>query len=107
MEVLPSRHPVRTQPRFTVCMPLRQLWNLPLFGQRGVAPPLHRVERLKYLYLRENFLKLEEKGGDSVRTEEINVNGERRHKITDVIGLQDGLHHWRVLSRSRCGATRA
>ncbi|KAJ7876806.1 acetyl-CoA carboxylase [Mycena leptocephala] len=52
----------------------------------------HPEKGIKYLYLsRENFLKLEEKGGDSVRTVEIDVDGERRHKITDVIGLQDGL----------------
>ncbi|KAJ6493608.1 acetyl-CoA carboxylase [Mycena vitilis] len=52
----------------------------------------HPEKGIKYLYLtRENFLKLEAKGGDSVRTEEIDVDGERRHKITDVIGLQDGL----------------
>ncbi|KAJ7115896.1 acetyl-CoA carboxylase [Mycena epipterygia] len=52
----------------------------------------HPEKGIKYLYLtRENFLKLEEKGGDSVRTVEIEVDGERRHKITDVIGLQDGL----------------
>ncbi|KAJ7449654.1 acetyl-CoA carboxylase [Mycena latifolia] len=52
----------------------------------------HPEKGIKYLYLtRENFLKLEEKGVDSVRTVEIDVDGERRHKITDVIGLQDGL----------------
>ncbi|KAJ6581428.1 acetyl-CoA carboxylase [Mycena capillaripes] len=52
----------------------------------------HPEKGIKYLYLtRENFLKLEAKGGDSVRTVEIEVDGERRHKITDVIGLQDGL----------------
>ncbi|KAJ7334069.1 acetyl-CoA carboxylase [Mycena albidolilacea] len=51
----------------------------------------HPEKGIKYLYLsRENFLKLEEKG-DSVRTVEIEEDGERRHKITDVIGLQDGL----------------
>lgn len=31
------------------------------------------------------------KKGSSVLTEEIEENGERRHKITDIIGLQDGL----------------
>ncbi|CAK5267587.1 unnamed protein product, partial [Mycena citricolor] len=52
----------------------------------------HPEKGIKYLYLtRENFLKLEEKGGDSVRTVEIDVDGEKRHQITDVIGLQDGL----------------
>ncbi|KAF7370658.1 hypothetical protein MSAN_00698800 [Mycena sanguinolenta] len=51
----------------------------------------HPEKGIKYLYLsRENFLKLEEKG-DSVRTVEIEEDGEHRHKITDVIGLQDGL----------------
>lgn len=44
-----------------------------------------------YLYLtHENYLKLSEKG-DVVRTEEIEENGERRHKITDIIGRSDGL----------------
>ncbi|KAJ7066657.1 acetyl-CoA carboxylase [Mycena amicta] len=52
----------------------------------------HPEKGIKYLYLtREKFLKLEEMGGDSVRTVEIDVDGERRHKITDIIGLQDGL----------------
>ena len=31
------------------------------------------------------------KKGSSVLTEEIEDEGERRHKITDIIGLQDGL----------------
>ncbi|TFK71374.1 acetyl CoA carboxylase [Pluteus cervinus] len=45
-----------------------------------------------YLYLtHENYLKLQEKGADSVHTEEFEVDGELRHKITDIIGLQDGL----------------
>ncbi|EDR14651.1 ACC1, acetyl-CoA carboxylase, cytosolic [Laccaria bicolor S238N-H82] len=45
-----------------------------------------------YLYLTpENFLKLQEKGANSVRTEEIKDDGERRFKITDIIGLQEGL----------------
>ncbi|KAI0272407.1 acetyl CoA carboxylase [Gloeopeniophorella convolvens] len=45
-----------------------------------------------YLYLtQENYLKLQEKGAGAVRTEEIEEDGERRHKITDIIGLQDGL----------------
>ena len=47
---------------------------------------------VNYLYLtRNNFLKLEEKGLGAVRTVEIEVDGERRHKITDIIGLQDGI----------------
>ncbi|KAI0046521.1 acetyl CoA carboxylase [Auriscalpium vulgare] len=46
----------------------------------------------RYLYLtHENWLKLEEKAAGAVRTVEIEEDGERRHKITDVIGLQDGL----------------
>jgi len=45
-----------------------------------------------YLYLtHDNYLKLQDKGSDIVRTVEINENGERRHKITDVIGRTDGL----------------
>jgi len=45
-----------------------------------------------YLYLTpENMLKLQEKGGDPIRVTEIEDNGERRYKITDIIGLQDGL----------------
>lgn len=52
----------------------------------------HPEKGVSYLYLTpENFLKLQEKGANAVRTVEIQENGERRHKITDVIGLQDGL----------------
>ncbi|KAH9992745.1 acetyl CoA carboxylase [Russula compacta] len=44
-----------------------------------------------YFYLtHENYLKLQEKYAGAIRTEEIE-DGERRHKITDIIGLQDGL----------------
>jgi acetyl-CoA carboxylase/biotin carboxylase 1 len=44
-----------------------------------------------YLYLtQENYLKLQDKYAGAVRTEEIE-DGERRHKITDIIGLQNGL----------------
>ncbi|KIY53020.1 hypothetical protein FISHEDRAFT_55652 [Fistulina hepatica ATCC 64428] len=47
---------------------------------------------IQYLYLtHENFLKLQEKAAGAVRTTEIEVNGERRHQITDIIGLQDGI----------------
>ncbi|KAL0575912.1 acetyl-coenzyme-A carboxylase [Marasmius crinis-equi] len=47
---------------------------------------------IQYLYLtHENFLKLMEKGPEAIQTEEIEVNGERRHKITAIIGLQEGL----------------
>ncbi|KAJ7199684.1 acetyl-CoA carboxylase [Mycena pura] len=57
-------------------------WNVDERPEKGI----------KYLYLsRENFLELKEKGGNSVRTVEIEVDGERRYKITDIIGLQDGL----------------
>lgn len=52
----------------------------------------HPEKGIEYLYLTpENLLKLHEKGGDPVRTVDIEENGERRHKITDIIGLQDGL----------------
>lgn len=47
---------------------------------------------MQYLYLtQENLIKLQDKALNAVKTEEINVNGERRHKLTDIIGLQDGL----------------
>ncbi len=64
---------------------------VPLFSAawNDEARPEKGVE---YLYLtHENYLALQEKGGDSVRTVDVEVNGERRHKITDIIGLQDGL----------------
>ncbi|GMK57121.1 hypothetical protein CspeluHIS016_0309610 [Cutaneotrichosporon spelunceum] len=45
-----------------------------------------------YLYLTPASLgKLEAMGEGSVQTEEIEVDGERRHKITAIIGLKDGL----------------
>jgi len=45
-----------------------------------------------YLYLTpENLDKLNELGEGSVITNEIEVNGERRHQITSIIGLKDGL----------------
>jgi len=51
----------------------------------------HPEKGFDYLYLtHENYLKLQEKCASAVRTEEID-DGERRHKITDIIGLQDGL----------------
>ena len=64
---------------------------LPLFSTawNDAANP---EKGFKYLYLtHDNYLKLQEKGSDIVRTEEIEEDGERRHKITDVIGLVDGL----------------
>ncbi|KAF8647743.1 hypothetical protein AX16_006578 [Volvariella volvacea WC 439] len=52
----------------------------------------HPEKGVSYLYLTpENMIKLQEKGGEAVRVEEVEVNGERRFKITDVIGLQEGL----------------
>jgi acetyl-CoA carboxylase / biotin carboxylase 1 len=57
-------------------------WNVPGQPEKGV----------NYLYLTpEAQLKLREKGTGAVRTEEIEDEGETRHKITDIIGLQDGL----------------
>ena len=45
-----------------------------------------------YLYLTpENLDKLNALGEGSVYTNEIEVNGERRHQITSIIGLKDGL----------------
>ncbi|KZP16603.1 acetyl CoA carboxylase [Athelia psychrophila] len=47
---------------------------------------------IDYLYLtRENYLTLQDKGPDAVRIAEIEVDGEQRYQITDIIGLQDGL----------------
>ncbi|TFY67580.1 hypothetical protein EVJ58_g1545 [Rhodofomes roseus] len=57
-------------------------WNDPEHPEKGVD----------YLYLsHENFLKLQEKAATSVRTVDVEVDGEVRHQITDVIGMQDGL----------------
>ncbi|KDQ18913.1 hypothetical protein BOTBODRAFT_28387 [Botryobasidium botryosum FD-172 SS1] len=57
-------------------------WNVKDEPEKGI----------NYLYLTPEALdKLNEKGAGSVLTEEIEDEGERRHKITDVIGLQDGL----------------
>ncbi|GBE86281.1 Acetyl-CoA carboxylase [Sparassis crispa] len=54
--------------------------------------PNHPEKGFDYLYLtHESFLKLQEKAAGAVRTVEIEVDGEVRHKITDIIGLQDGL----------------
>ncbi|ADV22983.1 Acetyl-CoA carboxylase, putative [Cryptococcus gattii WM276] len=45
-----------------------------------------------YLYLTPaNLEKLNDMGSGSVITDEIEVNGERRHKIVSIIGLKDGL----------------
>ncbi|KAJ3881247.1 acetyl CoA carboxylase [Lentinula edodes] len=52
----------------------------------------HPEKGVHYLYLtHENYLKLEEQGHDSIKTVDVEVAGELRHKITDIIGLQDGL----------------
>ncbi|KAG8851514.1 acetyl-coenzyme-A carboxylase [Tulasnella sp. 330] len=57
-------------------------WQVPGAPEKGVD----------YLYLTpEAHFKLNEKGRGSVLTEEIEVDGETRHKITDIVGLQDGL----------------
>ena len=57
-------------------------WNVPDQPDKGID----------YLYLgHEDFLKLNENGARSVLTKEIEVDGEKRHQITDIIGLQDGL----------------
>ncbi|KAG2157567.1 acetyl-CoA carboxylase [Suillus clintonianus] len=52
----------------------------------------HPEKGIDYIYLtRENYLKAQEKAAAAVRTAELEVNGELRYKITDIIGLQDGL----------------
>ena len=52
----------------------------------------HPEKGFEYLYLtRENYLKVQEKAASAIRTTEIEVDGEVRYKITDVIGLQDGI----------------
>lgn len=62
-----------------------------LFSPAWVSPDAPE-KGIDYLYLtHENWLKLQEMAAEAVRTEEIEEDGERRHKITDIIGLQDGL----------------
>ncbi|KAH9921701.1 acetyl CoA carboxylase [Epithele typhae] len=57
-------------------------WNDPERPEKG----------FEYLYLtHENFLKVQEKASAAIRTTEVEQDGELRHKITDIIGLQDGL----------------
>ncbi|KAF9244091.1 acetyl-CoA carboxylase [Melanogaster broomeanus] len=52
----------------------------------------HPEKGFEYLYLtRENYLKVQEKAAAAIRAAEIEVDGEVRYKITDIIGLQDGL----------------
>ncbi|KAH7094196.1 acetyl-CoA carboxylase [Auriculariales sp. MPI-PUGE-AT-0066] len=56
------------------------------------AVPDQPDKGIDYLYLtHDNFLKVHENGARSVNTEELDVDGEKRHKIIDIIGLQDGL----------------
>ena len=46
----------------------------------------------EYLYLTpDNLDKLNALGPGSIISDEIDVNGERRHQITSIIGLKDGL----------------
>ncbi|KAF8141976.1 acetyl-CoA carboxylase [Boletus edulis] len=58
-------------------------WNDEAHPEKGFA----------YLYLtRENYIKVQDKAAAAaIRTTEIEVDGEVRYKITDIIGLQDGL----------------
>lgn len=57
-------------------------WNAPGKPEKG----------FKYPYLTpENYVKLQGKSEGSVLTTEIEDDGERRYKITDITGLQDGL----------------
>ncbi|KAF8329498.1 acetyl CoA carboxylase [Cantharellus anzutake] len=57
-------------------------WNVPGHPEKGI----------KYIYLTpEANEKLNEKYSGSVRSTEIEEEGEIRHKITDIIGKQDGL----------------
>ncbi|KAM6496983.1 acetyl CoA carboxylase [Amanita muscaria] len=64
---------------------------LPLFSVAWVDN--ERPEKgIEYLYLtHEHYLKLQEKGKDILHTAQIEVEGERRHKIESITGLQDGL----------------
>ncbi|KAG6916120.1 hypothetical protein DXG01_008351 [Tephrocybe rancida] len=65
--------------------------TLPLFSAAW-NDDAHPEKGVNYLYLTpDNYLTLQEKGRDAVRTVEIEEGGERHFKITDVIGLQDGL----------------
>ena len=52
----------------------------------------HPEKGIDYLYLTpENYLNLQDKGPNAAQITEIEVDGERRYQITDIIGLQDGL----------------
>ncbi|KAF6761596.1 acetyl CoA carboxylase [Ephemerocybe angulata] len=64
---------------------------LPLFSAAW-AEADHPEKGINYLYLTpDNYLKVKEKGANAVKVEEIEDEGERRFKLTDIIGLQDGL----------------
>ncbi|KAF8636390.1 hypothetical protein AX17_003572 [Amanita inopinata Kibby_2008] len=64
---------------------------LPLFSVAW-SDDGHPEKGIDYLYLTpENYLKLQEKGSDVVRTVQVEDQGERRHKIEAIIGSQEGL----------------
>ncbi|KAF7770541.1 hypothetical protein Agabi119p4_6515 [Agaricus bisporus var. burnettii] len=64
---------------------------LPLFSVAWIDDK-HPEKGINYLYLTpDNLIEIEQKGKDIVHVEEIQDQGERRFKITDIIGLQDGL----------------
>ncbi len=64
------------------------LWAHGRLGPLLVFLERHPEKGVGYIYLtHENFLKLQEKAAEACRTVEI----ERRHKITNLIGMQDGL----------------
>ena len=82
-----------TLPRIYLCQLRRTHW----ISRRGHAPFLTRLERraqpekgIDYLY-RENYLEAQEKVASAICTEEIEVDGELCHKLTDIIGPLDGL----------------
>lgn len=57
-------------------------WNVPDSPEKGID----------YLYLTDDAKeKLSGKNAGSVRTVEVQQDGETRHKLTDIIGTQDGL----------------
>lgn len=59
--------------------------------QAAFVDPADPLKGVKYLYLTPDTLATLAKKGSSVITEEIEEDGERRHRITDIVGLQDGL----------------
>ncbi|KAJ9106305.1 hypothetical protein QFC21_001450 [Naganishia friedmannii] len=57
-------------------------WNDPSRPEKG----------FKYMYLTpDNMAKLRDNGAGIIKTNEIEDNGERRHQVTDIIGLRNGL----------------